>query len=92
MDKDYRFYSINAIFVTLGDSKSRALPVFHALTGYDTTSAFRGKGKSAWQALQAYEEVIETFQYLADYLFEHLNAESLHFRNIEWLIVINKFS
>ena len=89
MGKDYRFYSINAIFTTLGDSRSRALPVFHALTGCDTTSAFRGKGrKLAWQAWQAYEEVTETFQYLADHPFEHLNAESVHFRNIERLIVI----
>ena len=61
MGKDYGFYSTNAIFATLGDSRSQALPVFHALTGCDTTSAFRGKEKSAWQALQAYEEVIETF-------------------------------
>ena len=89
MGKDYRFYSINAIFTTLGDSRSRALPVFHALTGCDTTSAFRGKGKkSAWQAWRAYEEVTETFQYLADHPFEHLNAESVHFRNIERLIVM----
>ena len=68
MGKDFRFYIINAICATLGDSRSRALPVFHTLTGCDTTSAFRGKGKkSAWQAWQAYEEVTETFRYLADH-------------------------
>ena len=49
--KDLRFYSINVICATLGEPRSRALPVFHALTGCDTTSAFKGKGKkSAWQA------------------------------------------
>ena len=49
--KDLRFYSINGICATLGEPRSRALPVFHALTGCDTTSAFKGKGKkSAWQA------------------------------------------
>lgn len=55
--KDFRFYSINEVCATLGEPRSRALPVctvFHALTGCDTTSAFRGKGKkSAWQAWQA---------------------------------------
>ena len=50
-----RFYSINYICASLGELKARALPVFHALTGCDTTSAFRGKGKkSAWQAWQTY--------------------------------------
>ena len=89
MGKDFRFYSLNALCSALGDSRSRALPVFHALTGCDTTSAFRGKGKkSAWQAWQAFSEVTETFQYLADHPFEHLSAESGHFRKIERLIVI----
>jgi len=89
MDKDFRFYSINVICANLGDSRSRTLPVFHVLTGCDTTSAFRGKGKKlAWQAWQAYEEVTKTFRYLDDHPFEHTNAESGHFRNIEWLIVI----
>ena len=41
------FYSLNALCSTLGDSRSQALPVFHALTGCDTTSAFRGKGKKS---------------------------------------------
>ena len=59
--KNYRFLSINAICHTLGRPKAQALPVFHALTGCDTTSAFRGKGKkSAWQAWQAFEEVTDT--------------------------------
>ena len=89
MGKDFRFYSLNALCSTLGDSRSRALPVFHALTGCDTTSAFRGKGnKSAWQPCQAFSEITETFQYLADHPFEHLSAESGHFRKIERLIVI----
>lgn len=43
----------------LWDSKSQALPVFHALTG---TSAFREK--IVQQVWQVYEEVTETFWYL----------------------------
>ncbi len=46
-------------------------------TGCDTTSAFRGRGKkSAWQAWQAYEEVTQTFTFLAAHPFELLHAES----------------
>ena len=45
--KNFRFYSINGLCATLGEPRSRALPVFHALTGCDTTSAFRGKGKKS---------------------------------------------
>ena len=51
MSKNFRFYSINSICASLGENKSRSLPVFHAFSGCDTTSAFKGKGKrSAWQA------------------------------------------
>ena len=84
MSKKYRFYSINAICASLGEQRSRALPVFHTLTGCDTTSAFKGKGtKSAWQAWQAYEEVTETLEYLASNPFEILDVHSDHFRKIE---------
>ena len=87
--KDFRFYSINGLCATLGESRSRALPVFHALTGCDTTSAFRGKGKkSAWQAWQTYEKITDTFQLLATHPFEHLNVHSDHFQTIERLTVI----
>lgn len=51
MGKNYRFYHINAIYSSLGQQKSPALPMFHAFSGCDTTSAFNGKGKkSVWQA------------------------------------------
>ena len=43
MGKRFRFYSINVICSSLVEAKSRALPVFHAITG--TVSAFKGKGK-----------------------------------------------
>ena len=36
---------------SLGDPRSRSLPVSHSFSGFDTTSAFNGKGKkSAWKA------------------------------------------
>ena len=49
--KHFRFYSINTIYASIGESRARALPVFHTFSGSDTTSAFRGMDKkSAWQA------------------------------------------
>ena len=45
MGRNYRYYGINSISANLGPEKSVALPVFHAISGCDMTSAFRGKGK-----------------------------------------------
>ena len=89
--KNYRFYNINTMCNILGELKSRAIPVFHSLTGSDTTSFFKGKGKkSAWKAWQVYEEVTETctFEYLASHPFERLDEDSHHFTKIERLIVV----
>ena len=84
MGKNYRFYSINDICASLGVAQSLALPVFHAISGCDSTSAFKSKGKkSAWQAWQAYEEVTETFTYLAGHPFTVLHEESDHFLKLE---------
>ena len=87
--KNFKFYSVNSICATIGEPRSQALPVFHALTGCDTTSAFRGKGKKlAWQAWQVYEDVTETFRYLASHPFEYLSTDSAHFQKIERFTVI----
>lgn len=61
MGKKYRFYHINSMCKSLGEPKSRALPMFHAYSSCDTTSAFNGKDKkSAWWAWQAYDAATET--------------------------------
>jgi len=78
------FYHINAICQSLGETKSRALPVFHAYSGCDTTSAFLGKGKkSAWRALQDYDDTTETLAYLAKHPFQSLNVNSELFQKLE---------
>ena len=87
--KHFRFYSINAISTSIGESIARALPVFHAWSGCDTTSAFRGKGKkSAWNAWKACQEVTEAFNFLAANPFHHLESDSEHFKKIERLTVV----
>ena len=53
-----RYIPVHDIVKTLGPSRSKALPAFHALTGCDTTSAFFGKGKkSAWAVWQSLPEL-----------------------------------
>ncbi len=89
MGKKYRFYHINAISKSLGEPKSRALPVFHAYTGCDITSSFYGKGKkSAWRAWQVYDDVTKTFVYLAKHPFQLLDIDCEHFKELERLTVI----
>ena len=64
-------------------------PVFHAWSGCDTTSAFRGKGKkTAWRAWKAFQEVTQTFTFLAANPFQHLDSNSDHFQKIERLTVV----
>ena len=83
------FYHINVICESLGEPQSRALHVFHAFSGCDTTSAFNGKGKkSVWQAWQAFEDVTETFVYPAGHSFQLLDAEDGNFLKIERMTVI----
>ena len=43
--KHFCYLSAHKIANRLGPQKSRALPMFHALTGCDTVSSFVGYGK-----------------------------------------------
>ena len=43
--KYFRYIATHAIASSLAADKSRALPAFHAVTGYDTVSVSGGKGK-----------------------------------------------
>ena len=87
--KQFSHYHINTICAWLGQNKCRGLPIFHAFTGSDTTSAFRGKGKvSAWKAWQAYPEVTATFEDLFVNPFQQLDESSHHFKNLEKCTVV----
>ena len=79
--KNYRLYHINSIYESLGEPRSRALPVFHAFSGCDSASAFNGKGKkSLWQAWQAYDDATETFACMAKHPLMLLDADSDNFQ------------
>ncbi|KAG7177456.1 hypothetical protein Hamer_G016752 [Homarus americanus] len=69
--KNRRYIAAHQIAKALGPEKSRALPVFHAITGCDTVSAFAGHSKkTAWATWNAFPEVTTTFLSLASSLSE----------------------
>ncbi len=87
--KNYKCYNINSICQYLGKSWSRALPFFHALTGFNTTSQFLGKGKkSAWESWKAYTAVTEAFLCAADRPFKILQLNSVTIELLEWYICV----
>ena len=89
MGRNFRFISVNSICAILGKPRSTSLPVFHALTGCDTTSGFFGKGKkSAWQAWEIFPEVMPTFEMLAKTPFMQLTTDSPLSKQIERYTVI----
>ena len=62
--KDFSWIPIHELCLSLGP-RAKALTFFHAFTGCDRVSAFRGKGqKSAWQAWNVFEEATEVFRKL----------------------------
>ncbi|XP_041375818.1 uncharacterized protein LOC121388518 [Gigantopelta aegis] len=49
--KNFRHLAAHIFAAGIGEEKARALPMFHALTGYDTVSCFAGHGKkTAWSS------------------------------------------
>lgn len=64
--KHFRYIAAHEIADNLGPEKATALPVFHAITGCDTTSAFAGKGKkSAWEIWNNFPDVTAAFLQIA---------------------------
>ena len=56
--KNVRHMPAHVVASSLGPSKASALPMFHALTGSDTVSFFRNRGKkSAWDVWNVFPEL-----------------------------------
>ena len=65
--KNLRFLPVHEIASSLGPEKSKALPMFHAITGCDTVSSFSGKGKkTAWKTWLSYHQVTSAFHLLSN--------------------------
>ncbi|XP_056134724.1 mucin-5AC [Lampris incognitus] len=59
---------VHEVVSAIGPEKASGIPYFHAFTGCDVVSAFRGKGKkTAWQTWNICDEVSETFTNLSQH-------------------------
>ena len=64
--KHFRYLPIHSIAEQLGPQRSKALPMFHSITGCDTVSFFSGRGKtSAWDVWSVFPQITDTFSMLA---------------------------
>ena len=63
-----RWIPVHDLCVSLGPQKSTGILFFHAFTGCDVISSFRGKGKkSAWQTWDVCDEASDVFTRLSQY-------------------------
>lgn len=54
----FRYIAIHELVATMNPRQCSTLPVFHAVMGCDTVSAFAGRGKkTAWETWKAFPEV-----------------------------------
>ena len=86
--KNLRDIPIHDICSDLGPSRSMALPLFHAITGCDTTSHFLGCGKkTAWASWQNTPGLTETLLALTN-APSCFSLESLHMEKLERFVVV----
>jgi hypothetical protein len=89
MGRHFSLKHINSICNHLGESKSRSLPVFHALTGCDTTSGFFGKSKLlAWNTWNIFPGLSQSLEALAKEPFQKLTLSSDIFSMIERFVIL----
>jgi hypothetical protein len=70
--KSMQHIHLKSVVNKIGLRISRGLPFFHALTGCDTTSSFKGKAKkSAWQTWKSFQAATPIFEELSHYPILH---------------------
>ena len=73
----------------MGQLRSQVLVFFHAFTGCDTTSAFKGIGKKKlYEALKAYTEIETIFADFHEHPFPALNENDSRFEKIERFVIL----
>ena len=61
------YTSTHELASTVGPEKVRAMSIFHAITGCETTSEFKGKKKKiAWETWNAFPDITQAFLSLMD--------------------------
>ena len=85
-----RRFSIDTLAQGLGEAKCQALPFFHALTGCDTTSAFKNiSKKKGYETLsKLYTEVQATFATFLFNPFREISIDSAEFKVIQRFVVL----
>ena len=64
--KHKRYIPLHSITASLGQDKSLALPFFHAFSGCDTISSFKGIGeKKAWDTWQVFPDATPVYMILS---------------------------
>lgn len=81
--KNYRDIPIHDLQLQLGPARSKALPLFHALSGCDTTSQLLGCGKkTAWAAWQSMPEMTDVLNTIMESP-ETFAIDSAHMKKLE---------
>ena len=66
--RNLRWIKVHDLYLSIAPQKSRGLLFFHAFTGCDVVSIFRGKGKkTAWQTCDVCDEASDIFIKLSQY-------------------------
>ena len=80
--------SIRNLATSLGQILCQAIPLFHSLTGYDTTSAFRNVGKrKAYDLLKQFPEAQRVFESIFLKPFQNLMEEDDKFKVIVQFVI-----
>ena len=79
---------INSICKAIGQSVSQGMPFFHALTGCDTTSAFRNKNKkTGWNTWSGYQAITPVFEFLSQKPFFTIHSQSPDFDLLQKFVI-----
>ena len=89
LKKDHKAISLKSLAESLGELRCQALPFFHALTGSDTTSAFKSIGKKkAYEALKVCPNAESTFGFIFNNPFHNLAQDDAKFESIQRFTIL----
>ena len=84
--KHERRHNLGQVYAALGPKKCVAMPIFHLLTGCDSTSAIRSKGKRLCMSTRSNEWLSDTLCDLSYNPFSEVNEQSETFQRLQTFI------